>query len=787
MLLAAARRITRHLATVRTGDDEPAPEAMRAALRDVIGHCIYGVDINPMAVELCKVNLWMEALEPGKPLSFLDHHIKCGNSLMGATPALLAKGIPDEAFTPIEGDDKAVWSEFKKKNKKERETGQHSLFDAAMQPWERLGDLAAAMLNLDELADDTIMGVRRKQEQYESLVRSSGYEYGHLWADMWCAAFVWKKTNEFPYPITEEVFRRIERSPFDLAPWMREEIERLRQQYQFFHWHLEFPEVFRLPSLGKAPDNEQTGWSGGFDTLLSNPPWERIKLQEEEFFAARDPQIATAANKAARQKLINTLAQANPALAHDFADAKRAAEAVSKFVRASRRFPLTAVGDVNTYALFAEHAQSIIAPSGRAGIIVPTGIATDDSMKQLFNSLISDRRLVSLIGFINSKKIFPAIKDYIKFCLTTIGNASEAEFMFLLTQVSQVSDSRKRFSLSNEDFALLNPNTLTCPIFRTRADATLTKKIYHGTGILINERTNESPWGVKFLTMFHMSNDSGLFRTKSEPDYLPLYEAKMVHQYDHRFGTYENATRENINEGNLPQFTPLMHSDPNHFALPRYWVHKREVEETLADHTIKKWLLGFRDISSSESERTAIFCILPKVGVGNNLPLLLVETQELTRVVCLLADLNSIPFDYAVRQKVGGAHLNFFIVKQFPVLPPSAYSPTDIDFIAPRVLELVYTAWDMKPFAEDMGYHGEPFRWNEGRRAHLRAELDAYYASLYGLTRDELRYILDPHDVYGEDFPGETFRVLKEKEERLFGEYRTRRLVLEKWDGMFGG
>jgi len=130
--------------------------------------------------------------------------------------------------------------------------------------------------------------------------------------------------------------------------------------------------------------------------------------------------------------------------------------------------------------------------------------------------------------------------------------------------------------------------------------------------------------------------------------------------------------------------------------------------------------------------------------------------------------------------------MTFGYIRQFPILPPSSYTPADVEFIAPRVLELVYTAWDLRPFAEDMGYHGEPFRWDEERRAHLRAELDAYYARLYGLTRDELRYILDPKDIYGEDFPGETFRVLKEKEIKQYGEYRTRRLVLEKWDEMEG-
>jgi hypothetical protein len=190
-------------------------------------------------------------------------------------------------------------------------------------------------------------------------------------------------------------------------------------------------------------------------------------------------------------------------------------------------------------------------------------------------------------------------------------------------------------------------------------------------------------------------------------------------------------------------------------------------------------------------------------------------------VACLLGDLNSLVLDYVARQKIGGMSLSYFILKQFPVLAPPAYTPTDIAFIAPRVLELVYTAWDLAPFAADLWADADealrakleeqhqawlqatgghpwnppdwaggnacpapfaPAKWDEDRRAVLRAELDAYYARLYGLTRDELRYILDPKDVYGSDFPGETFRVLKEKEERAFGEYRTRRLVLEAWD-----
>jgi hypothetical protein len=182
-------------------------------------------------------------------------------------------------------------------------------------------------------------------------------------------------------------------------------------------------------------------------------------------------------------------------------------------------------------------------------------------------------------------------------------------------------------------------------------------------------------------------------------------------------------------------------------------------------------------------ERTSIFSLLPRVGVGHKIPLVLLKGgPTAAHACCFLANANTLVFDYVARQKIGGTSLGFFILKQLPMRPPSAYTQADIDFILPRVLELVYTCNDVKPFAKDCGYDGEPFKWDEEQRVLLRAELDAYYARLYGLTRDELLYILDPNEVYGESFPSKTFRVLKDKEIRQFGEYRTRRLVLEAWD-----
>lgn len=812
-LLAAAHRMARRLAAIRTGEAEPAPEATRTALRDVIGRCLYGVDLNPMAVELCKVSLWLEALEPGKPLTFLDHHIQCGNSLIGATPAALAAGIPDGAFDPVSGDDKAVCREYRKRNQRER-SGQLSLFDAAQAPWERLGNLATAMLEVAALPDATIADARRKQAQYEALVRSSGYEHGRLLADLWCAALVWPKvtTEALPYPITEEVFRRAERNPYDLPHWLRAAVERLAAQYRFFHWHLAFPDVFR-PCAPNDPAGGPHGWTGGFAVVLGNPPWERIKLQEQEHFADV-PEIARAANKAARDRLIAAWRQGNEyqrARIAAYDAAKYRAEAESRFIRVSGRFPLTAVGDVNTYALFAELSRSLLAPHGRAGIIVPTGIATDDSTKAFFADLVQQGQLVSLYDFENREKLFPAVDSRYKFSVLAIGQTDQpARFAFFLTQPAQLADPQRVFTLSAEELALINPNTRTAPVFRTRADAELTTAIYRRVPVLVNERTGANPWGVTFLRMFDMSNDSHLFHPAPGEGLLPLYEAKLLHQYTHRWATYHSGPKPETRE-----LTAAELADPALTVTPRYWVPAAEVEQRLAGRWERQWLVGFRGITNATNERTAIFSLLPFAGVGNSVPIMLLSEQRAVFICGLIACLSSLVFDFVTRQKVGGTNFNFFIVQQLPVLPPDAFSAEDLAFIVPRVLELVYTAWDMRPFADDVWAElatvpwGDavqrdlwqrwqasssgpvpsdpsqlppPFRWNEERRAVIRAELDARIARLYGLSRDELRYILDPADVHGPAFPGETFRVLKDNELRRYGEYHTRRLVLEAWD-----
>jgi hypothetical protein len=780
-LVKATDVLGKELARIRTASDYPTDHEKDVARRDVLKRCIYGVDLNPMAVELAKVSLWMNCSVRDLPLNFLDHHIKCGNSLIGATPDLLEQGVPDDAFEPVTGDDKPIARDLKRRNKKERE-GQLMLPFGMLAP--KLGNLAADYQRLTDMPEDTPEQVHAKRQTYERLQRALGYENsGQFYADAWCAAFFWPLDADHAHeaPTYAEV-RRVEQSPHNVSLFLKQEVRRLAEEHRFFHWHIEFPEVF-------------SGSDPGFDCVLGNPPWERIKLQEEEFFAPRAPEIARAPNAAARKRLIAELPQTRPALYAAYAQALQQAERQSKFFRQSGRYPLTGKGDINVYSIFAEQNRSRISTRGRMGIIVPTGIATDDTNKAFFADVVGTRSLASLYDLENREGIFAGVHRSYKFSLLTLtgrGRApAQADLFCFATNVAHFAEPERHFTLSPEDFALINPNTRTLPIFRSKRDADLTRRLYRAAPVLVDERLSApiSPWGARFTTLFHMSNDSHLFRTRAEllaqgytpgedgvfrqaarEDYVPLYEAKLFHQFDHRFATFEGGPAED----KARDTTEEEHRSPAYVPTPRYWVPRADVERALGEWK-QPWLLAFRDIARSTDERSAILAALPRVGVGHTAPLIMVHPIIDVSALLLLANLNALPFDYITRQKMGGTHLTFFIVKQLPVLPPATYQDTIggetlAEWVTRRALELTYTSHDMQPLARDLGYGGPPFAWNEARRARLRGELDGLYAHLYGLSREDFAYILG------------TFPVLRKNEERAHGEYRTARLALAAYD-----
>ena len=927
-LLSAARRladeVALHRAVVEREGGAPTPADYRHALRDVVGRCVYGVDKNPMAIQLAKTALWLEAYSPDRPLSFVDHHLRVGDALLGVLdPKVLEQGIPDEAYTALSGDDKVVASALKRQNK------------ADLKSWRAIagGDLltqaglAAQAVTVETLDDDTPEHLAAKREAWHAADAAAHRSTFARLADTYVAAFLAPKLADAgnAVPLSSYLWGVLSGQPAKSE--IDDAAQALCRQYGVFHWWLAFPQVAA---------------QGGFSVMLGNPPWEQLQLSEEEFFSPRAPSVAALAGDT-RKKAIAELEQTAPWLWKQFHAAKRQYDAANLYFRAGGRFPLVAYGKLNTYALFSETFLQATATHGRAGFIVPTGIATDDSTKAYFGHIASSGRLASLYDFENSDAVFPAVHRSYKFSLLTLGAAAQAEFICFATQVEHLTDSRRRFPLAPSEFALINPNTRTCPVFRSERDAALTKKLYRAAPVLIEEavtdalgevvRPEVNPWSISFSQgLFNMTSDSGLFAdspaTTDLPPRLPLYEAKMIHQFDHRWATYVDAASGAPGAVETADVSDAQKAVPGFAVRPRYWVNKREVlarvaqvptrvarawlalhaaqeamqrdavdaaladllralaqwvagelfhqvsgvpsatgwtptqaqphitpteaqlkarfprlndvlrgeglttkkalaefpkwamqnvDARLADNELAaltevllstdcatvlcglldswmdcrspRWLMGWRDICRSTDERTVIASVVPRLAVGHTMPLLFTR-QPAAKNAALLANWLSLTFDYVARTKVGGTHLTYGYLKQLPVLPPDRYTAADIDFIVPRVLELTYTAHDLKPWADDLASYdprsaperGRPFAWDPARRAQLRAELDAYYARLYGLTRDELRYILDPADVMGADYPSETFRVLKASELRSFGEYRTRRLVLDAWD-----
>lgn len=896
-LLAAARRLAERLTELRAVDGSVRLADFYHCLRQVIGNCIFGVDKNFMALELARTALWLEGYEPGLPLSFLDHHLVCGDALLGLTDLKqMEQGIPDAAYKPLSGDDKSLCRELARANREGRKIlkvrrKQMSLFAPTA-----LDTLLADRKNLDAMPDTTPEEVTAKEAAHlRFLQHASANHLGHA-ADLFVGVFLLPKKegmNVDAMPTSRDLAGELS-GDHASAVHPHPAIEEASRRARMLHWPLVFPEVFA---------------KGGFDCILANPPWERIKLQEEEFFASRHPDIAAALNKAERGQRIAWLGEgmlarnlhpemefdtreceAEQRLYAEFITARRTAEATSLYAHVNGdeggRYPHTGVGDVNTYALFAETISQLVSRDGRAGFIVPTGIATDDSTKAYFADIAQSGRLISLFSFENEEFIFPSVHHSYRFCLLTIGGDGEkhdSTFAFFARQPSQIHDERRQFTIHPEEFLLINPNTRTCPVFRSQMDAELTRKIYTRVPVMIREAGDhgpeENPWGIRFMRMLDMANDSHLFALEAGDDHLPLYEAKMIHQFDHRWASYQKGEDGKITAEDVS----LAVKTPDFSVQPRYWVAKRQVlariarvpravaqgyaggdgggllaalanwveacyEEivtlktpkqsrgellTLAgshfevlpadptswrDERIKvearnypplteeelyllrqpgdlwqaadalldgrspRWLMGWRDITSAHVFRTVIASVLPRVATGDTLLLMFPDPAHGKRLGLLLADQCALVHDFSARQKVGGTHLKYHVKKQLPILSPDAYTATDLSFIIPRVLELTYTSHDLKPWAEVLGYNGPPFPFDPERRAHLRAELDAYYARLYGLNRDELRYILDPAEVMGADYPSETFRVLKNNELREFGEYRTRRLVLEAWD-----
>ena len=764
--------------------------------RMVLKRCIYGVDKNPLTVELAKVSLWLHSFTVGAPLSFLDHHLRCGDSLIGLSVSDALRDL--------------------------RELGGGLFAGSAVAGAEKATD---SMQLIEEKSDADIAEVQESALLFHGVEDTTADLRGLL--DFLCgyryltAGMKKRELAIFEGPLVttlgryiEDAYKLLSRGPkhlgdappdSDATTWSQftnlwYEARAIADREGLLHWEVAFPGVWHQWANIRP--------QGGFDAIIGNPPWDRIKLQEVEWFANRAPELALAPTAAARRAGIRQLRDQEAPLAAEFDAAKARADSLSQMVRKSGHYPLLGTGDINLYSLFVERAMNLIKPDGFIGLLTPSGIYADKTVDSFFKSVSTSGRVGSLFDFENKKIFFKDIHASFKFCALIFGGEArqfdQTQCAFFLHDTKTIDDPDRCFSLTPNDFARVNPNTGTAPVFRNRRDAEITRSIYERHPVLVKdlEYTERYAYPVKYRRMFDMTNHSHLFRTAAQLDeegfypvegkcwkrdeelYLPLYEGKMVQAFDHRAASVV-VNPENLNRPAQPrQTTREEHTNPDWLPDPQFWVSSIDATEWTED---LRWTVAFKHVTAPTNVRTMIACVAPQAGFGNSLPILLPtdktpdEIRAYKKVSYLIvSNLNTFAFDFVTRQKVQGQNLNKFIVEQLPVIAPTNYdcqfgSITARDLVRDHVLRLTYTAYDMTPFARDLGHDGSPFIWNEEERRHLRARLDALYFHLYGLSREDAEYVLN------------TFPIVQREDEATFGKYRTRDLILAYMNALAAG
>jgi hypothetical protein len=775
--------------------------------RIILKRVVHGVDFNPMAVELAKVSLWLHTFTVGAPLSYLDHHLRCGNSLFGedihdvmnelskrfkllinpyvaqARAASAGMKTVGELSDVDIGEVKTSAAAFEQVLDDTRHLSAVLSLRQALR-WMGMHDLTKKKLPfaLEAIFDGSLV----TQAKNKATKSKQKMDFVH----MVTAGFPLLDDGKKPDLTVSKTKKgsSVEVKQSDVlknAARILGRAKELTKEQHFFHWQTAFPDIW---------DNwESTEATGGFDAIIGNPPWDRMKLQEVEWFAARRPEVAHQAKAADRKKMVKALKKAGDPLYDDYLIAADRAESSATVARECGQYPLLSGGDINLYSLFVERAQKLVKPTGIVGLLVPSGIASDKGASRFFKTIATKGRLSALLDFENKKVFFPDVHASFKFCAFIAGGTrrtfEDAQCAFFLHSIAEIETAA--FGLQPSDFAAVNPNTGTAPIFRTRRDADLTTAIYGRVPVLVDHRKTppESVWPVKYFTMFHMTNDSNKFHAatnmenegcykvadntwkKGEQEFVALYEGKMVQAYDHRAASVEVDDTRLHRPGQPITATIENHKNPNWSPSPQYFVMKKDIRGIAT----LPYLIGYKRISAPTNIRSFIACIVPPYAMELNLSLILPtkghENEYSNIAPLLLANSNSFIFDFIARQKLHGQTLNWYIVEQLPVLPVAAYGHkigkmTARDIVRNEALKLTYTAHDMEPFARDMGYEGDPFIWDEDERRRSRARLDALYFILYGISRNDADYILS------------TFPIVEKQDMAAHGRYLTRDLIV---------
>jgi hypothetical protein len=791
-LLGAARRIAKHLARISAemnGNGQPSPADYRHALRQVIAHCVYGVDRNPMALELCKVALWLEGVEPGRPLGFLDAHLRCGDALLGVHDlSVLRSGIPAEAFSPLKDvlagtgvtgtlvDDREAASALKRRNAGERSTPTLPLAGLNLGIPEEL-DAVLARLSSD---DQGLADVEAKRQLFEQ-ARADGTRAWRLLraCDLWTAAFFCVKRpverqgrEQAP---TSDVVWRFLADPSSLQSHVAEETDALCRQYRFFHWPLEFPEVFKR---------------GGFSLVLGNPPWETMSPDAKEFFAKYAPDIASFSPVEQQECITQLLTM--PDILHDWERHARELYAAVRFIKESGRFRMFATGnlgkgDFNVYRQFAELALTFAAPEGVAAQIVPENFYNGANASGIRAALFSEFRVSALYGFENSRGVwFAGIDTRMKFtlyCAWRGGSTNEFPAAFAVNSAARLQAARDRpLRLPVALLREFSPEALAVMEFSNQLEIDIARKMYMCYPRLGDKVQGLPDWNP--TREVDMGTDNELFTTDSQG--WPVYQGTMVTHHDHRAKAYVSGHGRNVIWESLP------FESTSKAIKPQWYIPPDQVPQKVRER-VNLYRLGFGSVGNGTNQRTLMLALIPpRVVCGHSVPTIIFEPNVPVLLVLAVGVLNSLAIDSIVRQKVG-LNLTFGLLETLPI--PRQVNPGSPEAnIAAMSTRLSCTGPEMSDFLSTLarepalaGQNLTPSN-DPNERAHLAAELEVVVArELFGFTRDEMRYLLEPRDVFGPDCTAETFAALRRAEEREFGEYRTRRLVMEAWDRIEAG
>lgn len=752
--------------------------------RMALKRCIYGVDKNPLAVELAKVAIWLHTFTPPLPLPYINHRIRAGDSLLGIDYDRAADYIadwgPEHMSEGLRGDRAKLVADAA--TREPQLGGALDLLISDVRESDRIHDIFEIVASQDRRALDLVIAfhwlsigmTKKAREEFHAPLNDalSGY-VGRA------VSILYNGENKPGLTQSTPEFRQV-----------RDHGREIAEREQFFHWQVEFALVMD---------------QGGFDAIITNPPWDRIKLQEVEWWAARREEIAKAPTAAARKAMIAKLRAAGDPLAAEYDEAVERAAQLSAVLRKSGDYPQLGKGDINLYSLFVERSLSLINPNGVAGLLTPSGIYSDKTAAEFFRSVSTTGRVGGIYDFENRGRPpsdpetktalwFADVDSRFKFCATIFAGTErrfdETQCGFYLNGKTDLQDADRVFPLAPDDFARINPNTGTAPTLRSPADAKLIRRIYRNHPVLVDRSSGEKrrPYEVRQLRMLDMTNDSALFRTaeqlestgcyrvaghryqRGSEQWAPLYQGRMIHHFDHRASAVGINPESQDNPYFSIEVTDEEKQDPAFFPGVQYWVSTAEIESRLSAE--QPWVIGFRDIARSTDERTMIATIAPWSAFGNQTPLLVPDpTLTAGDAALLTANLSSLALDFVAKRKVQGTHMNWYILEQLPVVAPADYDrkfgeTTAGELVRDHVLKLTYTAHDLAPFARDLGYEGEPYRWDPADRRQLRARLDALYFHLYGLDEEDTAYILDQ------------FPVLEKNERKAHNRYQTKELVL---------